>query len=525
MGDKGDAKSDGGQGGIAAPCNAWRPLLKLAGAPMKGVGARIEVALPVCEKWCHLPQQRHQTESELAAIVTASPDAILSFSPEGAILSWNPRAEELFGFSAAEAAGRLTSALIVPPSCQREHEAFLTELRAGRSIAKDTVRRHKDGTLLDVEIRATPICSASCEIRSVAAIYRDIGERKRHERRQLMLMNELSHRSKNLFSVINSVARLSLASAASIAIGREGLLGRLDALQRTYGRLTDVGFEGERLTTMLASELEAFAGRVQAEGPDVMLKAKAVQTLALIVHELATNAAKYGALSVEGGSVALAWDVIEKDDEKRFRFDWIERGGPPATPPERKGFGTTLITKIAAFDLDCKPELAYGASGFRYSFETPLSHVGTLVEASPVRCKLKNPTLIKLYDQWVAQLGMNGELPPYCAFSRSAFEETGALTIASVGQDFAISFLEVGRALLDHMGRPLNDDDMTSEDPNSLAETYRRCAKSARPFYEHVAFDFGDGEGIAFERLLVPYSDAGLGVTHIAGIAVFTGTP
>jgi two-component sensor histidine kinase len=374
-----------------------------------------------------------------------------------------------------------------------------------------------------VEVRASPIFDAKGNVKSVAAIYRDVSDRKRDERRQRMLMSELSHRSRNLFSVINSITRLSLASATSIETARDSLIGRLEALQRTYSRLTDAGFEGERLKEILDTELEAFEGRVQASGPGIMLTARAVQTFALLVHELATNASKYGALSVPGGHVKLNWNVSGAGTEKRFRFDWIEGNGPLVTPPMRTGFGTALITSIAASDFDCDPQLSYEADGFRYAFDAPLSQVGTFIEASPVRRKLKSQLLIAFYDQWVSQSGTRGGLPRYRSFDRAPFEASGALTIAAVGPGFEINFVEVGRALLDRLGQALNHEDMTDEDPNSLIEAYRRCAKSARPSYEHVMFDFGDGDSVNFERLLVPYSDTGHVVTHLVGIAIFSG--
>jgi hypothetical protein len=182
-----------------------------------------------------------------------------------------------------------------------------------------------------------------------------------------------------------------------------------------------------------------------------------------------------------------------------------------------------LITSIAASDFDCDPQLSYEADGFRYCFDTPLSQVGTFIEASPVRRKLRSQFLIDFYDQWVRQLGAKGKLPRYRSFDRAPFEASGALTIAAVGPGFDIHFVEVGRALLDRLGQALNHEDMTDDDPNSLIEAYRRCAKSARPAYEHVMFDFGDGESVNFERLLVPYSDIGHGVTHLVGIAIFSG--
>ena len=260
-----------------------------------------------------------------------------------------------------------------------------------------------------------------------------------------MLMSELSHRSKNLFSVINSITRLSLASATSIETAKYSLIGRLEA--------DGCGLRRRATQRILDTELEAFEGRVQTTGPDIMLTATAVQTFAPLVHELATNASKYGALSVPAGRVKLNWSVPGAGAEKRFRFDWIEGNGPLVTPPTRTGFGTTLIRSIAASDFDCDPQLSYEADGFRYDFDAPLSQVGAFIEGSPVRRKLKSQILIDFYDQWLSQLATKGDLPRYRSFDRAPFEASGALTIAAVGARFDIHFVEVGRALLDRLGR------------------------------------------------------------------------
>ena len=411
------------------------PQFKLVASPMTPDSECLKLPFPGCETCSHRLQGWHPetANTQLAAIVTASADAIVSVALDGKFLSWNPGAEKMFGFSAAEAIGRSCSELIVPPSLRAEHQALLAEARAGRQATiRDTARCQMDGTLIEVEISASPICDARGEVKSIAAIYRDVSDRKRDERRQRMLMSELSHRSKNLFSVINSIARLSLASATSIETAKDGVIGRLEALQRTYSRLTDAGFEGERLKEILDTELEAFEGRIQATGQDVMLTARAVQTFALLVHELATNASKYGALSVPEGRVTLNWSVSGTGAEKRFHFEWIECNGPLVTPPSRTGFGTLLITSIAASDFDCDPQLSYEADGFRYCFNTPVSQVGTFIEASPVRRKLRSQFLIDFYDQWVRQLGAKGNLPRYRSFDRAPFEASGALTIAAV---------------------------------------------------------------------------------------------
>ncbi len=462
-------------------------------------------------------------DAPFAAIVTASADAIVSFDNGGLVATWNPGAEKLFGYPAGEAVGKSPLDLIVPASLSAEYEALRSSVHTdGRAVVKETSRRHKDGSLIDVEINVSPIVDDG-KLKGASVVYRDVSERKRSERRQLVLMNELSHRGKNLFSVVHSIARMSLAKAASIELAQSALLGRLEALSRTYGKLTDAGFEGERLKQILEAELSAFEDRTHARGPEIILTARASQTFALVIHELATNATKYGALSSPGGHVSLKWSITGPGNEPHVRFDWVESGGPKVTPPKRRGFGTKLIQSIVAADFSCDPDVSYEESGFRYGFEAPLSQMGKLAEASPVRRKLQSSTLLALYDHWAQEIDADAPVPPYQKFDRTLFAASGVLTVAALHPDGTVRFLEVGKALVERLGGPLDTEGISDEDENSLVEAYRRCAKTGRPCYEHLRFDFGDGEAVNFERLLVPYSEDGARVTHLAGIAVFSG--
>ena len=309
--------------------------------------------------------------------------------------------------------------------------------------------------MIDVEINASPIVDEEGKVKGASVVYRDVSERKHSERRQLMLMNELSHRGKNLFSVVQSIARLSLSKAVSVNSAQSALMGRLEALSRTYGKLTDVGFEGERLKHILGAELSAFEGRTHARGPEIILTAKASQTFALVIHELATNATKYGALSSPTGQVNLKWSITGPGDEPHVRFEWVESGGPKVTSPKRQGFGSKLIKSIVAADFSCDPKVSYDESGFRYGFEAPLSQMGKLAEVSPVRRKLQSSTLLTLYDHWAQQIDADGALPPYQNFDRNLFAASGAITLASIHSDGTVRFLEVGKALVERLGHPL----------------------------------------------------------------------
>jgi hypothetical protein len=220
----------------------------------------------------------------------------------------------------------------------------------------------------------------------------------------------------------------------------------------------------------------------------------------------------------------VAWRIGNSAAAPHLIFDWIEEDGPPATPPARRGFGTTLISTVAAGDFGCEPELTYGPGGFRYRLDAPLSRLGSVHYESPVRRRLKSPTVCSLYDAWARHRDTAGTLPQLAGFDWSRFAATGALTIAVVeAGGAAVRFVQVGRALIDELGHPLHDQDV-AEDETGITETYRRCGRQGEPTHELLRFDFGDGDPLTFERLLVPFSaTGGRTVTHIVGIAVYEG--
>ena len=199
-------------------------------------------------------------------------------------------------------------------------------------------------------------------------------ERSAAEARQRLLMRELAHRGKNLITVIQAIATRTLSSGRSIDEGRETFIGRLQAVANTYDALTDEAAETANLHNIVAAGLKSIGDRASISGPVVIIPSKTAQTLSLVVHELATNAAKYGALSVKSGRVDVAWRVVQDSDAReRFVFEWSERGGPAAEPPARKGFGSVIISSLVGSELHCKPELQYAEKGFNYRLECALS--------------------------------------------------------------------------------------------------------------------------------------------------------
>lgn len=184
------------------------------------------------------------------------------------------------------------------------------------------------------------------------------------------LAAELQHRIKNLYAVIEALARRSLNGDCPLKEAREAFIGRLEALARADQRLFDATWKETSLSDLVRSELEPFGDRVRARGSDVPLNSRGAQSFALALHELATNASKYGALSGSGGTVSIDWHTRPGDGMLKFR--WQERGGPPVSVPERTGFGTSLLRAALG-----EGRLEYEINGLTYEVEVPAEMIVT----------------------------------------------------------------------------------------------------------------------------------------------------
>ena len=285
---------------------------------------------------------RTQAQVHLAAIVSSSPNAMLSLLPDGTILTWNAAAEQLFGYQASEVMGR--SARVLFPEAQlSEFTELNAEVRSGNAVHRDVQRRHKDGHLLDLSISVAPMYDEAGRIVGISSIVRDIGERKTREKHIEFLMRELSHRSKNLLAVVQAIAGQTARYSDSMNEFQTRFSERLHAMARAQDLLVARTWEGAQLTDLVRSQMAPFtedvSARIEMKGPDIDLRSDAVHSLTLALHELATNAAKYGALSVPDGRVAVDWQVTDAGPDGRFRMSWCEHGGPPVTPRSGKASG------------------------------------------------------------------------------------------------------------------------------------------------------------------------------------------
>jgi PAS domain S-box-containing protein len=322
---------------------------------------------------------RMRQYEQAAAIINYSGDAIISEDLDGVTTSWNTGAERLFGFTEREAIGKPVTLLVHPDVLDDERGIVEHILRGVTLDHYETIYQHKDRSLIEISLTASPIRDANGRIIGVSKIARDITERKRHENHREFLINELNHRVKNTLATVQSFAMQTLRNATTLAEGRNSLEERLVALARAHDGLTREHWRGADLNGVVADSVTAYAGdpgesRFRVAGPIVRLQPKSALALSMALHELATNAVKYGALSNGTGSVEIHWRITQ-DDPQQFRLRWVESGGPPVETPRRRGFGSRLVEQGLAQDLAGKVRLDFQRSGLICTIDAPLEEV------------------------------------------------------------------------------------------------------------------------------------------------------
>jgi len=317
--------------------------------------------------------------AHLAAIVASSGDAIVSTDRNGRVRSWNMGAERLFGYSAEQMIGQSWT-LIVPVEQATEAARKLALVHSGESLRIETVRQTRDGTRINVSINAAPILGPSGAIIGMSSIAHDITERKAAEQHQRILMRELTHRSKNLLAVVQSIAGQTIRSADSLADFQSRFDKRLQGIAASHDLLVMQNWTGAPLNDLALRQLEIFVedgrGNITLDGPDVRLSPDAAQSIGLALHELATNSMKYGALSIPTGKVEFSWGFEPNATEPRqLRLRWRERGGPPVVPPTRKGFGHFVINRLVSQSLEGKVQIDFPPDGFVWTLTIPTTQL------------------------------------------------------------------------------------------------------------------------------------------------------
>jgi PAS domain S-box-containing protein len=290
-------------------------------------------------------RESEQRLSWLAAIVESSDDAIVSKNLDGVITSWNKGAERIFGYTAEEVVGNPIT-ILIPRDQHDEELVILDRIRRGERIRHyETVRRRKDGSLIVVSLAVSPVANAEGKIVGASKIARDITERMRSEERISALAREAEHRTRNVLSTVQATVNLSRSDTPEGL--KSAISGRIQALATVHALFVESRWSGAELRSLVTQELKPYwrdgDPRARIDGPNLSLEPDRAQTIAVALHELATNAAKYGSLSAPEGHVEVTWSLAL---DGRLVLRWTETGGPPVEKPTSRGFGTQVMERM-----------------------------------------------------------------------------------------------------------------------------------------------------------------------------------
>jgi PAS domain S-box-containing protein len=331
----------------------------------------------------------------LAGIVESAMDAIITIDERQTIILFNPAAEHMFGIPADQALGRPITDFI-PERFRSSHDGHIRRFR------ETGVTTRKMGALGAVSgLRASgeefPVEASISQVevggeRLSTVILRDITERKLSEEARVLLAREVDHRAKNALAVAQSLIKLTKGETKEDYIA--AVQGRMSALVRAHSLLSQGRWQGADLAETIGDELELYVGSGQAHvaGPSVTLAANAVQPVSMVVHELATNAIKHGALREAEGAVHLHWRRTREGD---LLLEWEELGGQPVTPPARSGFGSTLLREVVTKQLGGALDLDWRREGLRASVAIPPTQFRLEQNASPPIAQRPAPSPIR----------------------------------------------------------------------------------------------------------------------------------
>jgi PAS domain S-box-containing protein len=290
-------------------------------------------------------QRAEHASRYLASIVESCDDAIVSKDLNGIIATWNTGAERLFGYLAAEVIGKPIT-ILIPQDRQDEETRILERIRRGERIDHyETIRQRKDGSLITVSLTVSPVTDEYGKIIGASKVARNITEQKRKEETIALLAREADHRTKNLLALAQATVHLTQADTTHEL--KAAIEGRLRALANAHALLAQSRWAGADLRQLALEELSPYCqqdgSRAHIKGPHLMLEQGPAQALALALHELASNAAKYGALSTPSGRIAIEWRL---QAAARLFIRWSETGGPTVAAPTRHGFGTRVMERV-----------------------------------------------------------------------------------------------------------------------------------------------------------------------------------
>ena len=463
--------------------------------------------------------------AHLAAIVSSSDDAIASKTLDGIVTSWNAGATAIFGYEADEMIGQHITR-IIPYELHGEEQDILARLRRGERLHHyETVRLAKDGRRVDVSLTVSPVRDQSGKVIGASKIGRDISERKQSEKLQRLLVDELNHRVKNTLATVQAIATQSSRHSTFPADFVRSFSGRVQALARAHDLLTQTKLRGAHVTELVRGQVLLDGiddGRITASGPVIMLDVQSTMHLALVLHELATNARKHGALSVPDGRLSVSWQV-KTNGGRNLLLEWKERAGPRVSAPKRRGFGTTLIERTLETHGG-EASVVYDSEGMTASIRLPLpqqekqrtgggkhapggANEPSVPEKSSQRTRLDGKRVIVIEDEPLLSMDMESSLTDMgCEVSGSAGTIVEArMLVARTSCDAALLDVNLAGHPVDELAAALTRKNIpfafvTGYGRSALPPGFRDALVLGKPFND-------DQLRAVLERLLHPAAD------------------
>jgi PAS domain S-box-containing protein len=314
------------------------------------------------------------------AIFNTVVDGIITIDRSGTIKTLNPAAANLFGYSPEEVIGRSVKMLMPELYCPEHDADRVNQLETGQAkmigpSGGELTGKRKDGSAVPIELAIGEVDVAGRKI--YTGIVRDITERKRTEEHQALLVAELDHRVKNILAQVAVVASSTRQGSRSIDEFLQSLDGRIQSMAAAHSLLSKSGWQSVGLDTLVRNELAPYtvSANVTISGTDVALPPAKIQALAKVLHELATNAAKYGALSIPGGQVSVSWDCKPDGKATKLILVWREFGGPPVASEVQSSYGINLIRNLIPHELGGMVDLVFPAEGVSCKIEFPFEQI------------------------------------------------------------------------------------------------------------------------------------------------------
>jgi PAS domain S-box-containing protein len=331
-----------------------------------------------------LESEQRRLSGELAAVLQRYEIALrgsnVTVFTQDRDLRYTSISNPVFGLTAEEMVGRTDEDILA-------HESRGTIVALKQRVLETGQPEDAEVNIRDAaamhwyDLHAEPLRDVTGEIIGLTCAAVDVTARKEAEAQLRLLMRELTHRSKNLLAVIQAMARQTARGALTIDTFVDQFSSRLQALATSHDLLVQEGWYGASLYELVRSQighhLDSRGSQVSMEGPAVLLRPEAAQNLGLALHELATNAAKYGALSVPKGRISIKWRKVNKNGAGGIEIKWVETGGPEVEEPQRRGFGTLVIKRNLSRALDADVDLSFPSDGVRCLISIPETHLTT----------------------------------------------------------------------------------------------------------------------------------------------------